>query len=730
MCKNESHWVPAFAGTTDVGDRNDVSSADLPLPASIADHSRMPDPASSPFAAAQQAYARGEHARVLALLRPQAAQAGAQALALLGNSALALGEHALALQAFTRLHAKQPQLEAVRRTLAGLHNRRGVAHRRARREAQARVAFEHALQLQPGHREAGYNLALALEALGQRGAALAALETHLAAHADDAEAWWLAVEWLAREAPGRAALRLGVAPESAVAIPSTDETFGSATDAAHRRAPPEDPARLARIASALRHAGERGAARVLFEHLYASSRRGLRSPGLRHALAGRLALPPVMDSAAAIEHERAHFSAQIAQLEREWTPEHLARCEPALEQLAWSNFHLAYHGENDRDLQTAYAKLIARAAATFAPKLAAPPPRRGGNRVALLSSSFRDCTAGAWFGGWVDWLREAGHETFVYQLGPQRDAVTDGFAQRATRFHFHDGALLDLAQRVRADAPDLLIYPELGMDARLPALAALRLAPRQAMGWGHPVTSGFASIDAYFTCADMEPSDAATHYTETLLPLPGLGIDYARPPMPPPATRADLGLPDDAPLVLYPQSLFKIHPDNDAVLAELVRLAPAVRIVMFQGEHPHWQARFLARLPPAVAAAIHWLPVGNRERYLQINRACDLMLDTLRWSGGNTSLDALASGLPVLTCPGATMRARQSAAMLRTLGLAGELVVPEPAVLAARAAALLADADARRRLAGRIQAGLPALFAADQAREAFLAAVRGLCTLA
>ena len=39
------------------------------------------------------------------------------------------------------------------------------------------------------------------------------------------------------------------------------------------------------------------------------------------------------------------------------------------------------------------------------------------------------------------------------------------------------------------------------MDATSFALAALRLAPRQCAGWGHPVTTGHATIDVFFTCA-------------------------------------------------------------------------------------------------------------------------------------------------------------------------------------------------------------------------------------
>lgn len=60
---------------------------------------------------------------------------------------------------------------------------------------------------------------------------------------------------------------------------------------------------------------------------------------------------------------------------------------------------------------------------------------------------------------------------------------------------------------------------------------------------------------------------------------------------------------------------------------------------------------------------------------------CDVMLDTLHWSGGNTSLDALAAGLPIVTSPGRFLRGRQSAAMLRTIGLP-QLVATQPSAMA------------------------------------------------
>ena len=141
--------------------------------------------------------------------------------------------------------------------------------------------------------------------------------------------------------------------------------------------------------------------------------------------------------------------------------------------------------------------------------------------------------------------------------------------------------------------------------------------------------------------------------------------------------------------------------------------------------------RFRARLERAFAEQgcvvdrhLAWQPLGTRERFLQTNRACDLMLDSLHWSGGNTALDALCSGLPLVTCPGRFMRGRQSYAMLQRLGLAEVLVTATPAAQAERVVQLLRSAGERRSLSRSIESRLPDLFEFEGARAAFVAWVR------
>ena len=84
----------------------------------------------------------------------------------------------------------------------------------------------------------------------------------------------------------------------------------------------------------------------------------------------------------------------------------------------------------------------------------------------------------------------------------------------------------------------------------------------------------------------MEPPDADAHYVEPLLRLPGIGTCYRRPTLPERVARAHFDLPEDRVLLLCPQSLFKVHPDNDALFARVLAANPAAMLVMFDGRHP------------------------------------------------------------------------------------------------------------------------------------------------
>jgi CRISPR-associated protein Csy1 len=180
-------------------------------------------------------------------------------------------------------------------------------------------------------------------------------------------------------------------------------------------------------------------------------------------------------------------------------------------------------------------------------------------------------------------------------------------------------------------------------------------------------------------------------------------------------------------LLLCPQSLFKIAPDDDALFARVLAAVPASRLVLFEGRHPALTRRYLARLDAALAARgvargerVIVRPQVRHDLYMQTNLACDAMLDTLRWSGGNTSLDAIAAGLPIVTLPGRFMRARQSAAMLAIAG-APELVAKDVDDYVRIASRLAGERAFREEMSARLQQGAARVFDDAAPIDAFAA---------
>src|ERR1700674_4929626 len=114
------------------------------------------------------------------------------------------------------------------------------------------------------------------------------------------------------------------------------------------------------------------------------------------------------------------------------------------------------------------------------------------------------------------------------------------------------------------------MFPEIGMGPVATQLAVQRLAAVQCTSWGHPVTSGFPTIDYFISSDLMEPAGAANHYSEQLVRLPNLSIYYEHPDVRAVSIdRADLGLRPGAVVYWCCQSLPKYLPQFDAVFARI-----------------------------------------------------------------------------------------------------------------------------------------------------------------
>ena len=384
-------------------------------------------------------------------------------------------------------------------------------------------------------------------------------------------------------------------------------------------------------------------------------------------------------------------------------------------------YYLAYHGQSDRDLQHKFGQMAVYLLAQRHPEFARPPvvPPEHPIRVAIVSGHF--CWHTIWKLFIRGWMEGFDRQRFRL-LGYHTRSVTDGVTAIARRGfdHFVEGVtdFAALARRIRDDRPHVVLFPEIGIDNLSARLAAVRLAPFQCVAWGHPDTTGLPTIDAFLSSELMEPSGADDDYVEELVRLPGIGIHYS----PLLVTREPLdlsvfGVGSDDVLYLCCQFLSKYLPDDDDLIARIAIEVPKARFLFINPHKESLAERLRVRLHSAfkrngVSDAAHRLiilPYLSPGRYASLNDQAHVYLDSVGWSGGNTTLEAVAHGLPVVTWPRGLMRGRHSAAILSKLGVTSTVADGADAYVDI-ATRLGRDPDFRLAVRAAILRGLPELY--------------------
>ncbi len=437
---------------------------------------------------------------------------------------------------------------------------------------------------------------------------------------------------------------------------------------------------------------------------------------LKAVLGHYLALPLIYRDRDHMLAARARFCEGVAKLRA--LRDELKGSRSLIEDLQWSyNFYLAYQGLDDKQIQREFGEfftaMVGHAFPQFMQPLAPALVSARRIRVGYAAHFLHNHTVSFYFNNWIEHADQERFETFVYHINPINDATSQRLAGRCTHYRPIAGAIAGIAQCIRNDALDVLIYPEVGMFSKIQWLAAMRLAPIQCAGWGHPVTTGLANIDYALSATATEPAGAQAHYAEILVPLAGIGVAPVSGAHAADASREQFGLAADRHLYLCPQSLFKIHVDMDRLMVELAQADPKALILLFDDYKPLLSAPYKQRISSvfeqhglSAERCLQFLPRLSHTDYLRLNRVADVMIDTPHWSGGRTSLDALSAGLPIVTLPGEYSRGRQTAGMLNVLDLP-QLVASDCRDYVAKCVAIASDPAQRRRLSEDILQRMP-----------------------
>ena len=378
--------------------------------------------------------------------------------------------------------------------------------------------------------------------------------------------------------------------------------------------------------------------------------------------------------------------------------------------VAATNFYLAYLGK------PLVAESIRCAGVLGKLALAARPPRRnvaprpiGSKRrkVAVFSPSLKmHSVSRVWSPALLE-LDPAEFELGAFYPGTTEDASTLRWRKRAACFESGIRLADEWIEALRTFAPDVVIFPDIGMNRFVQAVASLRHAAVQITTWGHPVTSGMSTIDYFLSADACEPEGADAHYRERLVRLPRLGAYLDLPEL---AETLSKPIDSERPIrLLCAQSADKLHPGHDGLFATILKLNPTAQLDILCNMPANVADALAARMRPLFAERdidfaerchVHpRLPIDDYHRFLA---QADVCLDSLDFSGGVTSLDALWRNLPIVTLPGQLMRGRQTYGMLRLLNL-DELIAADADDYVRIATRLTQDAAWRASLSERIR---------------------------
>jgi protein O-GlcNAc transferase len=384
-------------------------------------------------------------------------------------------------------------------------------------------------------------------------------------------------------------------------------------------------------------------------------------------------LPALYRDTSEIARQRDAYAKRLAQLGADIAA---AGVPAALAEAIGSHqpFYLPYQGLDDRELQTAYGSLVCKImAARYEPAMLPNAPHEP-IRLGIVSGFFRQHSN--WkipIKGWLKMLDRDRFRIFCYHTSVERDSETAIAAALCDRFVQGPLSLDGWRRTILEDAPHILLFPEIGMDKVSAQLAAQRLTAVQCASWGHPVTSGFPTIDYFISSDLMEPADAAAHYSENLIRLPNLSIYYEPVDVEPvEIDRAELKLRPDAVVYWCAQSLPKYLPQFDEVFARIALETPGCQFAFIEfGGGRGVTELFKLRLDHAFGAAgldakdhCVFLPRLAPDRFAAAIGQCDVVLDSIGWSGCNSILESLAHNVPIVTFAGEMMRGRHAAAIL------------------------------------------------------------------
>lgn len=295
-------------------------------------------------------------------------------------------------------------------------------------------------------------------------------------------------------------------------------------------------------------------------------------------------------------------------------------------------------------------------------------------RIGYLSGDFCLHVCSHFLRGLINYYNKDRFEVFCYSNTPVEDEITRQYKSNVDAFiDIRQLSNLQLAEQIHEDGIHLLIDLSGYTKGTRIAVMSYCAAPVQISYMGYPFSTGFRSIDYIISDPYLDGPLNARYCTETPLRLPEasgtFGALFGEEINPvPPFER--FGFVTFGSLL----NTYKLNPKVIEVWSRILKREPGTRMIL---NHPNYESK-ITRQNVRKEFAKHGIS-EKRVRFiwerlpdashLYYYNDIDIALDAFPMTGGQTTIDALWMGVPVITMVGETHHQRGSYNLLNNINI-------------------------------------------------------------
>ena len=283
-------------------------------------------------------------------------------------------------------------------------------------------------------------------------------------------------------------------------------------------------------------------------------------------------------------------------------------------------------------------------------------------KIGFISEFFTDHTIGKLFKNLIFSLDLKFFDIVVYHSNKTKKGKILGEFQNENKKGFKNeilpNKLIEKIKIIEKEKFDVLFYPDIGMSIEFYFLSLIRLAKYQIMSWGHPETTGSESIDFFLCSKNLISKNSQKFYSEKFLIIDKLPMIYNKP-----IIESRLDDKDISKNNIYscPQTLFKIHPDFDEYLFDILKKDKKGILYLLKDSHKVYYLKLLERFKKNKnfdSDRVIFLDPLNLNQFINHLGTSSVLLDPIYFGSGLSFHESMFYGTQTVTYPTKYIKSR------------------------------------------------------------------------